>query len=367
MASTTTTTHGGRQRPPPAQEPAATAHRRGQGARFCGLPPHAEPELPPDLHPLRARAIVLLQNKWTNGTVLHYAFVQRVPKAQMDVVRWAFGHWKEQGIGLGFEEVDDAAEAELRIAFADDGSWSYVGTYNLRIRAAEPTMNFGWDLTTPWGRATALHEIGHAMGLPHEHQNPNAGIVWDEEKVYAAYARGQGWDRDKIHQNVIRKIGAREVHGTDWDPRSIMHYPFEPGLIRAPAPYDAEGTPENTELSPRDAAFVRGLYPGDAAAPVPLDPFTMVSLPELRAGGQADFAIAPRATRKYEMRTVGESDSKMVLFEERDGEPRYLAGDDDSAADRNATIKARLVRGRRYLLRVRLHYRAGDGFAVMLV
>ena len=28
---------------------------------------------------------------------------------------------------------------------------------------------------------TALHGIGHTLGLPHEHQNPNAGIVWDVE------------------------------------------------------------------------------------------------------------------------------------------------------------------------------------------
>ena len=27
-------------------------------------------------------------------------------------------------------------------------------------------MNFGWDLTTPYGRVTALHEIGHPLGFP---------------------------------------------------------------------------------------------------------------------------------------------------------------------------------------------------------
>ena len=49
-------------------------------------------------------------------------------------------------------------------------------------------MNFGWDLT-PLGRSTtALHEIGHTLGMPHEHQNPFAGIAWDEETVYATSA-----------------------------------------------------------------------------------------------------------------------------------------------------------------------------------
>ena len=44
-------------------------------------------------------------------------------------------------------------------------------------------MNFGWDVSTPYGKDTALHEIGHALGFPHEHQNPNAGIVWDVDAV----------------------------------------------------------------------------------------------------------------------------------------------------------------------------------------
>ena len=56
--------------------------------------------------------------------------------------------------------------------------------------AADPnerTMNFGWDLTTSYGHDTALHEIGHTLGFPHEHQNPTAGIVWNEPAVLAAW------------------------------------------------------------------------------------------------------------------------------------------------------------------------------------
>jgi hypothetical protein len=30
-----------------------------------------------------------------------------------------------------------------------------------------------------------MDEVFAYCSLPHEHQNPNAGIVWDEEKVYA--------------------------------------------------------------------------------------------------------------------------------------------------------------------------------------
>src|SRR5262249_13757272 len=115
---------------------------------------------------------------------------------------------------------------------ADDGSWSYIGTDILKYQDLGRTMNYGWDLTTIWGHATALHEIGHTLGLPHEHQNPGAGIVWNEPKVYAYFSGPpDNWDHDTIFSNIIKKLRESDVEGSRWDPQSIMHYPFEPGLI----------------------------------------------------------------------------------------------------------------------------------------
>ncbi len=149
----------------------------------CDVRPQTLPVLRPDLTPGRASAIRLMRAKWVNGTVLHYHFLVG-PKPQQQAVRDCFEEWKRVGIGLKFVETADRSEAEVRIAFdQNDGSWSYVGRDVLGISAGEPTMNFGWDLTDDYGHTTALHEIGHTLGLPHEHQNPFAGIVWDEEAV----------------------------------------------------------------------------------------------------------------------------------------------------------------------------------------
>lgn len=355
---------------------------------YCSLPEVPERTFGRDVDPDRAAAILVTGNKWVNGTVLHYYFFDRDTdgqhvflrdgsrvwrtwqgdEGQKDVVRSAFQQWQDFGIGLKFEEVDSREDAELRIGFMQgDGAWSYIGTYALNIGSNKRTINYGWDLTRFDGKDTALHEIGHAMGLPHEHQNPNAGIVWDEEAVYDALAKPpNSWPRDKTFHNIIRKIAPDTVQGSNWDPNSIMHYPFEAGLIKKPARYRGGLNPE-AGLSGRDESWVKVFYP-------PLDqddePELKRFMPEQVAileGEQRNFAIRPTATRYYNIQTFGTSDTIMVLFEDDDGELRYLTADDDSGQDYNARIRTRLYKGRKYVLRVRLYYsNESGGTTVML-
>ncbi len=328
---------------------------------LCAVPPDiAPPAPPPGVGGLRLRAIVSTSDKWGNGTVLHYYFLDRSAalRAQMDVVRKAFQHWKAQGIGLNFAEVNNAAAAEIRVTFRDTGSWSYVGRSNLKIKdTKKATMNFGWDLRTEWGWATALHETGHALGLPHEHQNPKAGIEWNRAQVYATFGGPpNNWKKATIDRNVIEKLPSASVEGTDWDPRSIMHYPFSRGLILKPAPYDVQGTPRNMRLSRGDIAVVRYFYPGGKPQLRAMRPGT-AALPT-KIGGQANFVIEPDETRTYTLRAKG-ADATLVLFEEYRGEPVYLSGDDNAGTGKPAEIEMKLHQGRRYIARVRTAYARG--------
>jgi hypothetical protein len=166
---------------------------------YCSMPQVPERALDPSVPPGRARLIRMLDDKWANGTKLHYYFFDReadgervfssngtsewrpwtTSNAEKDVVRQAFRIWKDVGIGLEFEEVGAREDAELRIGFMrGDGAWSYLGRGVLDIGGNQRTMNFGWDLTRRAQEVdTAVHEICHTLGFPHEHQNPNAGIV----------------------------------------------------------------------------------------------------------------------------------------------------------------------------------------------
>lgn len=359
----------------PAAAPATT------GPRYCSMPESAPVALPPGVSGARARAILKLASKWANGTILHYhfftnartdgetvtfsngrqAFVSWVgAEAQRAVVRKAFAAWKALGIGLEFKEVARREEAEVRIGFmAGDGSWSYIGTENLGFGPNERTMNFGWDLTQGDGYDTALHEIGHTLGLPHEHQNPYAGIVWDEEAVYTSLAQPPNkWSRDKTFHNIIRKIAPDTVQGSNWDPDSVMHYPFEAGMILQPAKYAAGLSPAGG-LSPRDVTWIKTFYPEQTKSSLRKLEVAVSQPLGVKDGQQADFLLQPTASRKYKIATFGVCDTQIVLFEEVAGAWRYSTADDDSGEERNALLNVRLLGGKRYAVRVRLKYSGG--------
>ncbi|MEU8039448.1 M12 family metallopeptidase [Streptosporangium sp. NPDC049078] len=366
----------------------------GERVRHCSLPAYPAHAPPEGLHGRRRAALLSGRRAWLNGTVLHYCFLdggrdggrdggqggrhdgghsdgysggERGDDGQRDAVRRGFQEWKDLGIGLEFAEVADRSEAELRIGFRwDAGSWSAVGREALRVGTASRTTNFGWDLTGASGRGTVLHQIGHVIGMVHEHQSPYSGILWDEEAVYEDFAGPPNlWPRSRTFHNVIRRLDESEANGPVWDPLSVMGYRFGPGLILEPPCYRAGVAPPGT-VSALDAAFARRWYPPPGAEPPPeLPPFRSAPL-GAGAGEQRDFTIIPRATRDYAVGVFGECDTVLVLFEEVGGDLRYLVGDDDGGRPRNASLRVHLRRDRRYVLRVRVHSCWGPGQAAVM-
>lgn len=358
---------------------------------YCFIPKVIEPKLDPNMSLRRLELIVGTAKKWVNGTILHYYFFNenndgqtvtftdgstewrswKTSDKEKNVVRKAFQHWMDLDIGIKFEEVNSRDEAEIRIGFQKgDGAWSYLGRdiIDLDISPNDRTMNFGWDLTRRVQEIdTAIHEIGHSLGFPHEHQNPFAGIIWDEEAVYTALAQPpNSWDRDKTFHNIIRKLIPDSVQGSEWDPNSVMHYPFGANMIIKPEEFKNGITPAGG-LSARDKVWVQTFYPPLDDSNLPeLKPVESIKL-GLTPGEQKDFAIKPTATRNYNIQTFGISDTVIVLFEKDGDNLRFISGDDDSGTDSNAFLNEKLFSGKSYVLRVRLYYadRAGET-AVMI-
>ena len=359
---------------------------------YCSLPIVPPKERPANIHPGRLELIVMLEKKWVNGTTLHYYFFDRetdgstvqfmdgstehrswkTSNKEKNVVREAFHTWEAVGIGITFEEVNRREDAEIRIGFErGDGAWSFVGRdiIDLGLGVNERTMNFGWDLTNhPSEIDTAIHEIGHTLGFPHEHQNPIAGIEWDEEAVFEALALPpNSWSREKTFHNIIRKITPDAVQGSEWDPNSVMHYPFGPGLIKKPEQFNVSGISPEGGLSARDKSWVKTFYPPLSDQPTEmLRPAESIKL-NLQPGGQKNFLIEPVSTRRYQIQTFGPSDTVKVLFEKDGQDLRYIIGEDDSGLDRNSALDVKLLGGRKYVLRVRLsHAERPEETAIMM-
>lgn len=344
------------------------------GAGHCTIPHVEPPSFPAGMDPARASAILVFGDKWVNGTELRYHFMTRPrrwvgPDEEQDVVRRAFTAWKDIGIGLDFIEVDDPGEAEIRIGFQrGDGSWSYLGRQVLSRPVRERTMNFGWKLSGwSYGFDTALHEIGHTLGLPHEHQNPNTGIVWDDDAVLRYFGGPpNNWSRDQVVWNILRKLDPDDIRGSDWDPNSIMHYAFPAGLILTPERYRSQPLEPAPNLSDADREWIAAFYPPlEPELPV-LEPFESRRL-ELKPGDQVDFAVRPESTREYTFQTFGRADTVLALFEHVDGAPRFRAGDDDSGTGRNASFTVKLFQGREYTLRMRLYWAWASGHSAVMM
>jgi hypothetical protein len=199
--------------------------------------------------PGELQGVAAFPQLWDKKT-LRVSFLEGDSESRNMVIKYA-KDWEEfSGIEFDFGSF---SSSDIRITFDEsDGSWSKVGTKATQEPQDKPTMNFGWV-----EKGVIRHEFGHALGLKHEHQHPEANIPWDTKVVYEFYMNKKvdPWTKEEVDRNIFKGLQIESTYYFPYDKESVMHYPFPKEFTGGK--YEM---PYNTEISKGDQEAMAALY-----------------------------------------------------------------------------------------------------------
>jgi hypothetical protein len=187
------------------------------------------------------------------------------------LVKESINEWTKYA-NLNFDYVESNSEAEVRAAFGNlyvepGATYAFMGMQSADLSSDKPTLYLGLlhEMAEKDKRRLVLHELGHILGLFHEHQNPNCTnfIEFKKPDIYEFYLRTSGWTPDTVDAQIVKPY---EVPYRAFDPKSIMMFELPPQVTRYPGPLRPR---LNEELSESDKAFIARLYPRGNNADTP--------------------------------------------------------------------------------------------------
>lgn len=206
-----------------------------------------------------------------------------------ELVREAANEW-ERNAGVRFFFVGDTEDAMIRVGFdyvpGMMSSWAHTGSDHLQLydRQSEPTVHFAqWRRASDaLKRSDALRAFGQVLGLQLEFRHPKFHPNWitdangniDQERIREYWeselAGYIAWEElKKVVLDPISDPSFLVAKTTDYDPESVMNWPFYEMLANNIPPIEFDED-YKTELSDSDKAFIETLY-GPSFNGMPLD------------------------------------------------------------------------------------------------
>lgn len=196
-----------------------------------------------------SRAIVFKDKRFKTGQIVTVGFIDGTTPQIAEFITAI--EIVSRYTNIHFKVIPDWTKALLRIKHIPNQSWQHIGLDNLNIPSNKPTGSIGWS-----GVHVCIHELMHALGFAHEHQNPEANIPWDIQVLTQVFTGPfHGWTVDMIYMNWIDRLEIDSIIGAEYDPLSILHYKINPLWTT-----NGFETPENLVLSAGDILALGKIY-----------------------------------------------------------------------------------------------------------